>query len=546
MPFVLLGSFWTLCELLQFFTPYYKTFALFKIIFTCLSFISIFYVSSKILCHVHKKYVASKEKFIIWYQKRINFDDQLILSLILVYNVFLIFLLSIGIIIKFDGWNHVTPKIFILLTINASLFLIFVNLLPAKILSLSLLKSRIDTENKENFVRYIRLMHKCFRFCLLNRLYSHELRTPLNIADLGLGLLDAKVARHPELKEAAGELVSEIRTSCRRGLSVLDDLLLYEKIGYSGMKVDFKATDLISFINDAAYMFRVQADASGVKFLVLREIDREVFSEYDIMVDRTKMSQAIGNLIYNAINFSPKGSTVTISLDPISFDDQGEGQLSLGVYEDKRPVGVRISVHDTGSGISPSDQTHLFAESVKFSNHAHVGSGLGLWISKKIVILHGGNIGVISDHPNMGAKFFIDLPLYEKSAVHHDSTFSDDSESRAKLRVRRNSLRDILQKAQMRYAMTSRKVVQDPYAFEEQVEINRGTPTVDQFCRTTSFEGTFNLLVVDDSALNRKMMIRVMTGIGHTCVEANDGTTCLETYIEYRKNGIDFDVILME
>ena len=85
-----------------------------------------------------------------------NIEDQLILSLILVYLIFLVFLFSIGILIKFDGWNHITPKIFILLTINSSLFLIFVNLLPAKILSLSLLKSRLDTENKENFVRYIR------------------------------------------------------------------------------------------------------------------------------------------------------------------------------------------------------------------------------------------------------------------------------------------------------------------------------------------------------------------------------------------------------
>ena len=151
-----IGSFWTLCELLQYFTPAYQVFKLLKLIFTFLNYISIFYISIKIICHVYQKFVVSKEKFLVWFHKKMPVEDQLILSLFLVYHIFLLFLLSIGILIKFDGWNHITPKIFILLTINSSLFLIFVNLLPAKILSLSLLKSRLDTENKENFVRYIR------------------------------------------------------------------------------------------------------------------------------------------------------------------------------------------------------------------------------------------------------------------------------------------------------------------------------------------------------------------------------------------------------
>ena len=142
--------------MLQYFTPYYNVFKLLKIIFMLLDYISVFYISSKILHQVCKKYIASKEKFIVWFQKKMNFDDQLILSLVLVYHIFLLFLFCIGITIKFDGWNEITPKTFILLTINASLFLISVNLLPAKILSFALMKSRLDTENKENFVRYIR------------------------------------------------------------------------------------------------------------------------------------------------------------------------------------------------------------------------------------------------------------------------------------------------------------------------------------------------------------------------------------------------------
>ena len=140
----------------QYFTPYYTTFSLLKIISIFLNYIGIIYISVKIIRHVYKKYKVSKEKFLIWYQKKMNFDDQLVLSLIMVYQLFVLFLMFIRIYIKFDGWNRITPIVFIMLSVNSSVFLIFVTLLPAKMLSLDLMKSRLDTENKENFVRYIR------------------------------------------------------------------------------------------------------------------------------------------------------------------------------------------------------------------------------------------------------------------------------------------------------------------------------------------------------------------------------------------------------
>ena len=140
----------------QYFTRYYTTFSLLKIISIFLNYIGIIYISVKIIRHVYKKYKISKEKFLIWYQKKMNFDDQLVLSLIMVYQLFVLFLMFIRIYIKFDGWNRITPIVFIMLSVNASVFLIFVTLLPAKMLSLDLMKSRLDTENKENFVRYIR------------------------------------------------------------------------------------------------------------------------------------------------------------------------------------------------------------------------------------------------------------------------------------------------------------------------------------------------------------------------------------------------------
>ena len=140
----------------QYFTPYYTTFSLLKIISIFLNYIGIIYISVKIIRHVYKKYKVSKEKFLIWYQKKMNFDDQLVLSLIMVYQLFVLFLMFIRIYIKFDGWNRITPAVFIMLSVNSSVFLTFVTLLPAKMLSLDLMKSRLDTENKENFVRYIR------------------------------------------------------------------------------------------------------------------------------------------------------------------------------------------------------------------------------------------------------------------------------------------------------------------------------------------------------------------------------------------------------
>ena len=77
---------------------------------------------------------------------------------------------------------------------------------------------------------------------------------------------------------------------------------------------------------------------------------------------------------------------------------------------------LRIEVRDSGYGIAPENQHKVFNEIVQF--HANTqqgggGSGLGLWISKKIVELHGGRVGLVSEGEGRGCTFFCELPLFE-------------------------------------------------------------------------------------------------------------------------------------
>src|SRR5205823_14686665 len=117
----------------------------------------------------------------------------------------------------------------------------------------------------------------------------------------------------------------------------------------------------------------------------------------EVEVDADRISQVLLNLLSNARKYSSKGSPITVTLQQVGYE-------------------VTVSVRDMGVGIPPEMLPNIFEQfyrvpGVEVQNGAHIGLGLGLYISRKIVERHGGHIYVQSV-PGYGSTFSIVLPLF--------------------------------------------------------------------------------------------------------------------------------------
>ena len=111
-------------------------------------------------------------------------------------------------------------------------------------------------------------------------------------------------------------------------------------------------------------------------------------------IDCTRISQVVSNLINNAAKYSPTGSTINVALS------EGQGR-------------VIISVADDGQGIEPELLPKMFEafHDNRMRAPGTEGLGIGLWLSRQLVDMHGGLITVHSDGPGRGAEFRVKLPL---------------------------------------------------------------------------------------------------------------------------------------
>lgn len=163
-----------------------------------------------------------------------------------------------------------------------------------------------------------------------------------------------------------------------------------------------------------------------------------------------------------------------------------------------------VEVRDSGSGLSPEQQKRLFHEIVQFNAKAQQGgggSGLGLWISRQILELHGGSVGVYSDGPGKGSLFSFSVPT-----VHLES-----DEIPAQLRHSTRSLPLTRLGAQV-----------------SQI-VPEGVPdTRVGFGSTSADLRRESMLVVDDSALVRKMLRKLFEREGYAVAEAEDGAVAVD------------------
>jgi signal transduction histidine kinase len=222
---------------------------------------------------------------------------------------------------------------------------------------------------------------------------SHELRTPLNsiigFADVLLEGLDG------ELNERMEEDVRLIRDSGKHLRSLIGDILDMSKIEAGRMELRYEEVDMEQMAKDVAATAQPLVNEKGLKLFT--EIGDDVGV---IEADRTRIRQVLWNIMGNAIKFTEEGS-VTLTME----------------MED--PNNLLISIRDTGIGIAPENRDIVFEQFRQVDgklNRKAGGTGLGMPISKQLVELHGGQIGVEST-VGEGSTFWFILPRTRRHAA---------------------------------------------------------------------------------------------------------------------------------
>ena len=212
---------------------------------------------------------------------------------------------------------------------------------------------------------------------------SHEIRTPLNGV---LGPLDLALEETDNSKRS--DLIRIAQRSARHLMALLTDILDLSKLESGQMTLEVAGFDLNVLVSDLEMMFRQEALARGLVFLVVRE---EGFPARQLG-DSLRLRQILANLLNNALKFTKNGSvTLTCSADPEN---------------------LRFLVADTGVGMSPETVKTLFrrfGQADASVTRRYGGSGLGLEISRTLAQLMEGTIEVESLE-NRGSTFTVTIP----------------------------------------------------------------------------------------------------------------------------------------
>lgn len=417
------------------------------------------------------------------------------------------------------------------------------------------------------------------------RFVSHEIRTPLNTCCLGLELLlaeleslqqkqsssiqathnllqsgpptiDSKISKQLSAPfQSLMDLTSDILDNSESAVTILNDLLNYDKIETGTFQLEVSIVPIWEVVRKTVSAFDIQARKRNVqlKFELLENLKDNLngknedatanqlengkakpdLSSFNVVGDDMRLRQVILNIVSNALKFVEEGTGeihVTASylpdglpgFRPLLTNKDGLANSQPEPIAYPRQGAIAISVRDNGAGMSHEQLQLLFREGVQFDANklqAGGGSGLGMYITKGLIEQHGGSIQVESQGQGHGTTFTVLLPLY---LCHSDQT---------------SSTTDTLLSTNA--APTAGAGVA-PSTTAPEAATN---PGVTQQRR---------ILVVDDAAMNRKLLIRLLERAGHSCNSAADGQEAVDAIVADQglaaadDNHTEYDTILMD
>lgn len=219
------------------------------------------------------------------------------------------------------------------------------------------------------------------------RKVAHELKAPLGAVQLLLKVILDGLAG--ELSEKSRDLVTRAEHRTRELTQLTQDLLALSRAREGVLAVEIAPVALGELVTDVVAQTQALATQAGVTIVPVVAPGLG-----PVQGDAAGLRQLVGNLLSNAVRYTPRGGRVAVHLQ-------------------RTDAGLRLEVEDTGIGIPKDDLPRIFEEFFRSANarsHTCDGTGLGLSIVKAVAEQHGGKVSVESD-PGKGTRFTVDLPL---------------------------------------------------------------------------------------------------------------------------------------
>ena len=249
---------------------------------------------------------------------------------------------------------------------------------------------------------------------------SHEMRTPVASIEGYLGLALNPATATVDIR--ARDFINKAHESAQHLGRLFQDLLDVTKAEDGRLSNNPKVVDVVAFTHDIIQGLKPRADEKGLRTLFKPLPDDETTGErrlnpvYYVNVDNDHLREVIGNLIENAIKYTPKGDIVV--------DITGDNEK------------VKISVADSGIGIPKEDQAHLFQKFYRVDNSETReigGTGLGLYLCRRLTETMNGRLWVESEY-KQGSTFYVELPrtshedamkLIEAASIQQETLITD-------------------------------------------------------------------------------------------------------------------------
>jgi PAS domain S-box-containing protein len=252
----------------------------------------------------------------------------------------------------------------------------------------------IHASNEKNHFGYVKLFYDITRERAINKIKSefisiaaHQLRTPLAAIKWVIEMVLNEDAG--KLNKDQKELLAKGYKSNERVIELVNDLLKVSRIEEGRFGFEIKEENFVGLVDEILTNYENEIKSKFIKFEYIKP-QAEISAE----IDKEKVSLAINNLIDNAVKYTPENGTIKICIK------------KDGDY-------VSFKIYDNGVGISSEDKMKLFSKFFRGSNVIRMqteGSGLGLFIVKKIIDYHKGDIKIISKE-GKGTEVSVLLPI---------------------------------------------------------------------------------------------------------------------------------------
>ena len=233
---------------------------------------------------------------------------------------------------------------------------------------------------------------------------SHEIRTPMN-AIIGMSSIGLKAQDNERMKDC----FKKIDNASKHLLGIINDILDISKIEAGKFELSETEFNFAKMIEQIVNVVKFRIDEKNQNFTI--NIDGNI--PLYLFGDDQRLAQVITNLVNNAAKFTPDGGSIKLD--------------ALLTQEENNICSIRISVADTGIGISPEQQKKLFQsfqQAESSTSRKFGGTGLGLAISKSIVEMMGGNIWIESEI-GKGSVFAFNIQVKRGSDKHTEQETAD-------------------------------------------------------------------------------------------------------------------------